>query len=243
MKTALLIVLIMVSIANAGPIKTMFTNDPDQIQAIIDNAPYTELLKFIRDAYNESKAENGDPGTEYVWKYALGSAPLEKQIPLSVDFALDKPELEVKELGATIIVSAVFRGIAINAEKRQEAIAKLKAALTTLAEPNIVAYQFARKAGEALVVLGDDAGLDIFLTDKETGDNYSRMDNWTRTSDAAVFEALKQQYQLKAADINNMNEEIEKIMAATYELCRIRRTQSKEIKPLNPLVNLQNLLP
>ena len=243
MKLIILLILVAFNAGNCGPIKTMATDHPEQMLAFIDNASYTELLKFIQDAYAESKADNDEVLTQYAYMYALGNASLEKRIPLSVDFLLSKQDMDLNEAGAKMIVSAVLSGGAVNAELRQQAITKLKAKLVLLVNPSRGAFDFAWKAGEALVVLGDDSGLDIFLTDKQTSGNYSRMDHWTPTSDATVFEGLKQQYELKAADPANTNKEIEKVMAATYELCRLRRVQSKEINPLQPLADLQKLLP
>ena len=243
MKTTLLAILVATNFVIAGPISTMLTNDPDQVQALIDNSSYADLLQFIRDAYNECKAENNEPGAGFVCHYALGYAPLEMQIPLAIDFALSQPELELKELGAKMIESAIFQGTPVNAERRQQAVAKLKAALALLTTPSQEAYEFARQGGEALVVLGDDSGLDMFLTNRQRSGNYSRMDHWTPTSEASVFEALKQHYDLIASDPNNTNKEVEKVMASTYDLCRQRRVQGKEIKPLQPLIDIDKLLP
>jgi len=244
MKTALFILsAFVISNLNAGPIKQMATTDPDQVFAIINTGTYAEVLQLVTNAYNESKAENDEPVTQYVYIMALDRAPLEKKIPLALDFSLAQNDLDLKQLGARSISRALLQGSNPDATQRQQAIAKLKSELQALAGTSRGAFEFATQARDALAILKDDAGLDIFLTGSQSVSNYRQKDNWTPTSDASVFAALKTQYDQTAADPSNANPDPDKIMAAMYELCRVRRTQSKEIKPLQPLKNIDALLP
>jgi hypothetical protein len=243
MKIVLLSILATASIVNAGPIKNMATTNPDQVKQIIETGSYADVLQLARDAYNESKAESDDPVTQYVYTLVLDQASLDKKIPLAIDFSLVQTDLLVKQFGARAIWLATLQGATITTTQKQQAITKLKDGLGSLTTRSRDAFDFARHAADALIVLGDDAGLDVSLTDKQTVSNYSKKDGWNPTSAATVFQQLKQQYDQLGADPNNANPEPDKIMAATYELCRIRRTQNKEIKTLQPLANLDNLLP
>ena len=131
----------------------------------------------------------------------------------------------------------------ISTAQRDQVITKLKAELSALGSPSREAFDFAKGAADALMVLGDDTGLDVFLTDKQTVDNYRSKDGWEPTSASSVFAQLKADYEQKAAEPSNENPDPDRLMAAAYELCRVRRTESKEIKPLQPLANLEQLLP
>jgi hypothetical protein len=243
MRTTLLLIITVFNLAKAGPIKIMATNNPDQVQQIIETSSYPDLLQFVQNAYAESKAENDDEVTQYVYILALDQASLDKKIPLAIDFSLSQADLIVKQFGARAVLFATLKGAATNAAQRQQAVTKLKAELGQIATPNRDAFDFARSAANALIVLGDDTGLDVFLTDKQSVSNYGKKDGWNPSSDAAVFQSLKTQYEQRAADPNNANPDPDRIRAATYELCRLRRTQTKEIKPLQPLANLDHLLP
>lgn len=233
--------LLMASLGNAGPISDMVTNNPEQVMKIITAGTYPQVLALVRDAYTESKTADGATA-QYVYVLALDQATADKKIALAVDFSLAQTDMSVKQLGARAISTAVLKGVTIDAAQRQQAIAKLKEQLAQAANPSRAAFEFARQASKALVFLGDDTGLDVWLTDSQTVGNYAKKDGWQSTSDAAVFTQLKTQYDQLAAVPENANPDVERTIAATYELCRVRRTQSREIKPISPLANLDRLL-
>jgi len=241
MKLALFFSLLMTSLVNAGPINDMVTNNPEQVMGIITTGTYSQVLALVRDAYTESKTADGATA-QYVYILALDQAPSDKKIALAVDFSLAQTDMTVKQLGARAISTAMLKGVAINAAQRQQVIAKLKEQLAQATKPSQDAFEFAIQASKALVFLADDAGLDVWLTDSQTVSNYAKKDGWQSTSDAAFFAQLKTQYDQQAAAPENVNPDIERTIAATYDLCRVRRTQSKEIKPINPLANLEHLL-
>lgn len=232
----------MIMSAHAGPIEDMMANNPDQARQIIESGSYADLLQFVQSAYAESTQANGELA-QYAYILALDQAPLDKKVPLAIDFSLVNPELLIKQFGARSIIIAVTQGATIPTAQRDQVIAKLKTELSALGTPSREAYDFARSAADALMAFGDDAGLDVFLTDTQTAGNYRSKDAWEPTSAASVFAQLKTHYEQRASDAANQNPAPDRVMAAAYELARVRRTQNKEIKPLQPLANLDQLLP
>lgn len=229
------------SALNAGPIKNMAINDPDGTIAFIRTADYPSLLQFVRDAYAEYRAENNDPTLEHVFYLALNETALANQISLASDFSLAQTSLDIKEIGARAVWLAMLNGATPTVAQKEAAVTKLKSELAALSTPSEGAFDFARYAANALIVLGDDAGLDIFLTSKEDVSTYSQKDNWAPNSTAALFQGLSEQYTQLANDQNADNNDIEKTMAAIYLMAKARRDQSQEIKPLNPIANLDQL--
>ncbi len=238
---AIIVALLAVN-AHAGPITDIMTNDPEEVRQIIESGTYQELLQFVQNAYTESKQADGEVA-QYAYILAIDQAPLDKRVQLAIDFSLANPELIIKQFGARSVSIAVAQGATIPTAQRDQVIAKLKTELSALGTPSREAFDFARGASDALMVLGDDAGLDVFLTNTQTVGSYRSKDGWEPTSAASVFAQLKTDYEQKAADPRNENPDPDRVMAAAYELCRVRRTQDKEIKPLQPLANLDQLLP
>lgn len=231
----------MTSIANGGSISDMVTNNPEQVMYIITTGSYPELLALVRDAYTESKTADGATA-QYVYVLAIDQSPADKKVGLALDFSLTQADMSVKQLGARMISTAMLKRVSIDASQREAAIAKLKEQLAQASTPSMDAFEFAGQAARALILLGDDAGLDVWLTDAQTVSNYARKDGWAPTSEAAVFAQLKTLYDQQATAPQNVNADVERVIAATYELCRVRRTQSKEVKSINPLANLDQLL-
>ncbi len=221
----------------AGPIRDMAINNPEQVNQLIQGATYAELLTFVNDAYAESQGET-DGVCEYAYLLALSHAPPDQQVPLAVDFSLAKPHLDLKRGGAASISSAVVNGTSITQTVKNQAIAKLKSELQLLQQHGQEAFNFAQNAANALVLLGDDAGLDMFLTDSQIVRNYQLKDQWDATTPAGHFADLRDEYAQRAADPATGNPEWEKTISDVYELCRARRAENIEVKPLNPLVNL-----
>ncbi len=219
----------------------MATNDPDGTINFIRTADYPVLLQFVRDAYAEYRAENDDPTLEYVFYLAMNEASLANQIPLATDFSLAQTSLAIKEIGARAVWLAMLKGATPAPTQKDAAIAKLKSELAALSSPSQEAFDFARYAANALILLGDDAGLDVFLTSKEDVSTYSQKDNWTPTSAAATFQGLSEQYTQLANDQNIDDNDVEKTMAAVYLRAKERRDQNKEVKPLTPIANLDQL--
>jgi len=227
-----------VNIANAGPIKDMATNDPEGTLAFIQSADYPTLLQFVQDAYAEYLAENQDPVLQYTYIIALNEAGLDKQVRLAVDFSLAQSDILIKQIGARAIFLSLTKGSTPDGPLRQQAVTALKSNIQGLSQPSREAYDFARYAAYALMLMNDDAGLDMFLTDTETVGNYQAKDGWQPESDANTFQALAGNYTQAAAEPGNENPEWDHIMAGVYELARLRRVESKEVKHLNPLKNL-----
>lgn len=241
MKT--LIALIMVLTLNtwtaeAGTVRDMMLNDPEQLEQKIEKGNYSDLLTFVNNAYTESQSET-DGLTQYAYLAVLAKASSDKQVRLAIDFSLTKSDLSLKALGAETITNAVLNGTTISSTQQEQAKAKLKSELQALSRKGQAAYDFAQNAASALIVLSDDAGLDVFLTDTKMVRSYSLKDNWTSTSPVSLFQTLKDNY---TSQVTASGKNWDKIMAATYELCRARRAGSIEVKPIRPLANLQNLL-
>lgn len=226
----------------AGPIKDMVTNDPGQIVPFLAAASYADRLGFINRAYAECKAENNDIVVQYVYMGAIATTPVEMQLALVNDFLLVKDDLALKSVGAEMVKNAFLDGRLNDTTQRQQMAAKLKAALAGNPKNNRDSDNFARAASEVLIFFGDDAGLDMRLTDSTGVHTLQTSDHWNATSDASVFAALvtvNQNIGPTTAGLMNAA----KVHAAFYELCRLRRVAGKEVKPLNPLVNLDELEP
>lgn len=238
-----LICIILLTIdAHAGPITDMMTNNPEQARQIIESGTYSVLLQFVQDAYAESRQANGDIA-QYAYILALDQAPLDKKVPLAIDFSLAKPELVIKQFGARGISVALAQGATVTTAQRDQLLSRIKSELAALSTPSREAYDFARSSAETLMLLGDDAGLDVFLTDTQSVSNYRSADNWEPISAASVFAHLKTEYDQRAADPSNSNPNPDKVLATAYALCSVRRAQNKEIKPVQPIANLDQLLP
>lgn len=229
------------SLAVAGRVKDMAAN-PEQMAAFIRTATYPELLQFIRDADTERKAAPDDALLEYAYILALNQAPLDKQIPLSLDFTLAQADIMTRQIGTRAVYQALLRGAPIDQATRDRLLAKLKADLAAVTAPSQEAYDFARYAIYSLLLLGDDLGLDNLLTDTETTRNLSVKDNWTAMTEATRFEQLAAQYTQRASDAGNTNNDWEKTVAAAYSLAKTRRLQIREVKPLAPTMNLDRLI-
>ena len=242
MKTLMLILsLASCSALNAGPIRNMAVSDPEGTLNYIRSADYPTLLQFVRDAYAEYLAENKDPVLEYAYIIGINEASLDKQIKLALDFSLAQSDMTVRQMGARAIWLALIKGATPDQNLKQQTVAKLKADLSGLTAPSREAFDFARHASNALMLLGDDAGLDVFLTDKENVSNYSAKDNWNPTTTPAAFQQLADQYTQLANDPSNTNSEVEKTIATVYLRAKDRRNQGQEVKALQPIINLQNL--
>ncbi len=239
--TKIICFLATMSTVSAGPIKDMATNDPEGTLAFIQSADYPTLLQFVQDAYAEYLAENQDPVLQYTYMIAINEAGVEKQIQLAVDFSLAQTDLLIKQMGARAIFLALTKGAEPDAALRQQAITALKASVQGISQPSREAYDLARFASYALMLLEDDAGLDIFLTDTETVRNFQVKDNWEAGSDASLFQTLAASYTQAAGEVGNENPDWDHIMAGVYDLAKVRRLESKEIKPINPIKSLSAL--
>jgi hypothetical protein len=229
-------------VALAGPIKTQITAQPETITTLVETGTYEEILAFVNAAYSESKAEGDDETTQYAYQLVLGSVSPDKRIRLALDFDLQKNDLLIKYHGALALRGALLKGTSVNQTIREQLLAKLKSELTGLITPGQTEFDFGRSAAEVLILLGDDAGLDVLLTNSRAMRNNKLGDEWSLDTDIAHFQQLKEQYALKGNDPSNKKRDQDAIMAATYELCRIRRTQDKQIKPIAPLARLDKLL-
>ena len=229
------------SFAIAGRVKDMAAN-PEQMATFIRTASYADLLQFVRDADAERKADPEDALLEYAYVLALNEAPLNKQIQLNLDFTLVQTDMMTRQTGARAIYQALLLGAEIEQPIRGTLLIKLKADLAALTTAGQDVYDFARYAIYSLMLLGDDIGLDNFLTDTETIRNLSVKDNWTATTEAARFEQLATQYTQRANDVNNTNNDWEKTVATAYNLAKTRRMQAREVKPLAPTANLDQLI-
>ncbi len=241
--SVILIVLFSVEVVMSGPIKTQVTTNPESVATLIQSGNYQNILTFVRAAYAESKAEGDDEITQYAYLMVLSQVPAAMRIPLAVDFAMDESDPELNAQGARAVRLALLDGASLTAPEKQALVTKLKSKLSALSGSSMPKFDFARFAADALMLLGDDAGLDVFLTGSEFVGNLKSSDGWTPTSNASVFAQLKASYEAKAADPSNENRGSDTVTAAMYELCRVRRTEDKEVKPLQPLANLDQLLP
>lgn len=244
MKRILLLLLLAMftTLAQAGPIKDMAINHPDQWQAIVEGGTYAQLLQFVRDAYAEHQADPNDATLQYIYLGTLDKAALDKQIPLCLDFTLNQTDMTLRQQGARAVYQAVLKGAIFDQTTRDRLIAKLKTDLGALNTPSREAFDFARFAVYTLALLGDDVGLDDFLTYTEQTRNLAVKDNWKSDTAATRFEQLANQYAQLANDPANQSSEWEKTVAAIYQLAKSRRLQGREVKPLQPTVNLDRLV-
>jgi len=229
----------------AGPIKTQVTTNPESVSTLLQSGSYAGMLAFVRAAHAESIAENDDEITQYAYLMVLANAPAAMRIPLAVDFAMDVNDITLNAQGARAVRSSLVSDAppTLSQAQKDVLLQKLKVKLTGLSSAGESAFDFARLAAEVLMLLNGDVGLDIYLTGTETVGNLKILDGWTPTSEASVFAQLKASYDQKANDPANENRGSDKVTVALYELCRIRRTENKEIKTLEPLANLDQLLP
>jgi hypothetical protein len=225
---------------SAGPIADRLRTDIDGVREMIESGEYAPLLQFVRDAYAESKQPNGEPA-EMGYALAFSQTTTANRLALALDFALGENDFVIKQFGARAIIEAVHQNEAIPINQRGQLIAKLKTELGALANAPKEAVEFANQAATALILLGDDAGLNVWLTDKQEVGNYQKRDQWAPTSSEGVFSNLKQVYQARAAESTNANPEVDKVTAAVYELCRQRRVENKQIVPIDPFVDLHHL--
>lgn len=232
---------LLLSIAIAGRVKDMAA-DLEQMANFIRTASYADILQFVRDADAERRADPNDALLEYAYILALNETPLDKQVPLSLDFMLAQTDIAARQMGARTVYQALLKGAQLDQPTRNRLLTKLKSDLATLTTPSQEAYDLARYAVYSLMLLGDDVGLDGFLTDTETARNLSVKDNWTSTTEANRFEQLAAQYTQRANDPSNANNDWEKTIAAGYGLAKARRLQNREVKPLQPTANLDALV-
>ncbi|MEO0452857.1 MAG: hypothetical protein AAFY98_01810 [Verrucomicrobiota bacterium] len=234
---------VIVSHAMAGPIKDQVTSDPSSVSTLLQSGTYQEILSFIESAYAESIAENNDETTQYAYLVVLAQAPESMKIPLAIDFALDKSDVGLNVQGARAVRQSLLSGVTLISQVESDLINKFKSRLPTVTEKSQKAFDFGRLSAEALMLLGDDAGLDVYLTNDNSISNLKSKDGWEVDSDATAFAQLKADYEQKVSDPSNNNPEPDKIKVALYELCRLRRVAGTEITPVQPLVNLDQLKP
>ncbi len=203
----------------------------------VTTSNYKDLLLFLNKAYDKSASDNTGL-QEYWFLAALTQVPAAEQLDVAIDFALTKPRLSLKTEAADIIKRAVYGEGAITPAQEERARKVLKEQLSSFSEKGSYAYLFAERAAEALVALGDDAGLDVWLTTDTTSSNYSVADGWDETSPASLFDNLVQRY---ATDAKSSNRAAAMFKASLYKLCQARREHGTEIKPIRPIINLSTL--
>ena len=227
----------------AGPIVDLLDNSPDQPVVIAEQGTYAEVLQFVQSAYNESKTENDAEAAEAAYCVVMDKLDAAKRVALALDFSLSQSDWSLNQLGARAILQTKVEGAQLTQTEDDLAVSKLKARLGLLNSASDAGFAFAKSAMEALVWLGKDEGLDVFLTDSRAVRNYQRKDSWTTDSAVTVFESLKTKYENLAAASGNANPYHDRFLARIYELCRLRRLAGKEVKPLQPVVQLESLVP
>lgn len=223
----------------SGPIKMQIITHPETVSKLLQSGNYKEILDFVRAAY----AERNDETARYAYLMVLSQVPAAMRIPLAIDFTLDVPDLELNAQGARVVRLALLEGASLTTAGKKALTAKLKAKLSGLRGGSRPEFDFARFAADALMFLGEDAGLDVFLTDAASVETLKRRDGWTAASDEEVFARLEASYRRKAAGLSEKDRGADTLAAAMYELCRVRRSIGSGIKPLHPLADLGKLLP
>ena len=224
-----------------GTIKDLVTNHPDQWQTIMESGSYTQMLQFIQSAYTEYQANPKDGVLQYAYLGALDKVSAANPVAISLDFTLNQPDMNLREIGAHTVYQAVLKGVSMDQATRDRLVTKLKADIGELKAPSQEAFQFARYGVYALMLLGDDIGLDDFLTDKTQVRNLSVKDDWDAKTEAAHFQQLTNQYTQLASSPGTRNNDWQKTVAAFYRLAEARRAQGEEVKPLHPTVDLDGL--
>lgn len=180
-----------------------------------------------------------DSGTvEYLVYTMLAQEPIDSRVQIAQNYLLNHDDKALKETGLDFIIDAAIEGI--DALDVDGAKSQLVDELEGLSGTGQEYYAYAGKASRALVMLGDDRGLDVFLTNSKTIRNYSRKDGWGENSSPVEMNALSQQYAEKFNQ--SQSNEWDFFWSKFYELAEERRKQGKLLAAIDPLINLDSVL-
>ena len=180
-----------------------------------------------------------DPGTvEYLVYAMLAQEPSASRVQIAQLYLLNHEEIALKETGLNYIIDAAIEGV--DALDVDSAKTQLVNELEGLSGTGQDYYAYAGKAARALVMLGDERGLDVFLTNSKTIKNYSRKDDWSEDSPPEKLDALSQQYQEKFSQ--SQSNEWDFFWSQFYALAEERRKQGKLLVASNPLISLDSVL-
>ena len=223
----------------AGPIiESAKANATQTVEAAVA-LDYPQLLQFFRDSYAESKADPQGYIAQAASAAVLAKVSIPSQIGIAIDFLVGHTDWEQNIRGIAVLDNAFLKGWPVTDAQRTSAINAITARLSLVPAGDRLALNVAQAGVRVLVLMGRDEGLDAFLTNGEKIRNYRRKDGWNETSDASKFETLRDQYSARAAQVENQNPAVEKVMSMVYELCRLRRTQGKPISPIAPLIRFE----
>ena len=228
--------------AKAETIGERLAKHPEQFEAIIKEKDYSKQLQFIKDAYAEHQANPKDAVDEYVYGIVMGSVPSDHQIALALDFALNQSDMEIRRQSADAIYHALAHNVLPDETTRVRLSSKLKQDLATLTKPSQTAFQLASCELDTLMLLGDDAGLDGYLTETYSVREMSVVDKWEIDSEPTLFDQLATKYAKEADDQHADWPNSCRTDVAMYRLAKERRLRGIKIEPLHPLVDLDKLL-
>jgi len=230
----------------AGSIKEMFEKNPEQFGEFMEKANYADLLKFIKTAYKEYR-DTKDAAAEYAFFAAMAQIPLDKRIDLALDFSFQQDDIPVNEAVANLVVDALSKGVKVDDATLKKLSKTLKAQLSKIKTAKDETYRYVSSLVDALVLAGDDAGLNVMLTESDIIKNYMRKDSWNAESEAVQFKQLSDKYKkLGDEEDKKADEEAwsvpERTWSAFYLLCQKRREAGRPILAEKPIVNLDKLL-
>lgn len=180
-----------------------------------------------------------DPGTvEYLIYAMLAQEPSTSRVQIAQRYLLNQEDIALKETGLNYIIDAAIERV--DTLDIDSAKSQLVNELERLPGTGQDYYAYAGKAARALVMLGDQRGLDVFLTNSKTIRNYSRKDDWSEDSPHEKLDALSRKYKEKFGQ--SQSNEWDFFWSQFYALAEERRKQGKLLVASNPLISLDSVL-
>jgi hypothetical protein len=201
------------------------------------NADYETLLRVIQEANADRIRDPKDVDARVAMATVGMLATPEQRLRLYSDFSLAQPDLALREEAALGIKQYLLSGGSISDSLKAQLATALCAALSCAQHSGRDASEFVRDGIDALLLLGDDRGLDAFLTNTEHVRNLKLKDHWQDDSPPETFDQLVAEYTSAAAPSR-----ADQLTAAIYRLMARRRRAGELVQPRQPIVNVDELL-
>lgn len=224
----------------AGQISTVMETDPGSLFKIVQSGSYPEVLRLVRGAYAESHADPSAFGAESILELALNTPAEKDRIQLAIEFSLAQNDFEMNLRGTMLLVRVLVNGATFDRKRREQIVGELKNMIIATTVPSKDGFKFVQEASDLLLLLGNDAGLDLYLTSRDAFRSSSVADNWSSDSSASVFRELQVKYDLRAK-ADSESPKWDMLKARLYGLCSARRDKGQLIEPIHPWANLDHL--
>ena len=175
---------------------------------------------------------------DYLVYTMLAQEASASRVQIAQLYLLNHNNMALRETGLNYIIDAAIEEI--DTLDMDSAKSQLVNELEGLSGTGQEYYAYAGKVSRALVILGDERGLDVFLTNSKTIKNYSRKDGWSADSPPEKLDELSQQYREKFGQ--SQFNEWDFFWSRFYELAKERRKQGKLLAASDPLINLDSVL-